>query len=58
MLTNVEVHILPTSNHSYELAYTAKNPLGFSGVFVLEAGADATMTFSDPRGVSVISLRD
>ena len=47
-LTNVEAHVLPAGKHSYELAYTARNPLGFTGLFVVQAERNASMTFTDP----------
>ena len=39
-LTNVEAHVLPAGNHSYELAYASRNPLGFSGYYVVQAEED------------------
>jgi hypothetical protein len=49
-IKHVEVHLLPPGNHSYELAYTSRDPQAYTGLYVVQAGAKAEIAFSDPRG--------
>eukprot|EP00729_Bicosta_minor_P002144 gene2144-28025_t len=62
-LANVDVHVMPapSMNYSYELEYSSRNQLGYSGLYVVQGqnmpnkrdtgrASDCIIAFADPRG--------